>query len=89
MRSNWFMTLAGIFRRQPQARHFRIELEREDDERWIADIPELPGVTTYGRTKSEAICKAEALAFRVLADRLEHGEAEPEQPVGVTFALSV
>jgi predicted RNase H-like HicB family nuclease len=52
-----------------------IETEREDDGRWIAEVPELPGVMAYGATRDEAM--AEALAFRVLAERLEHGEAEP------------
>ena len=56
----------------------RIEIEREDDGRWIAEVPDLPGVMTYGQTKAEAISKVEVLALRVLADRLEHGEEIPE-----------
>ena len=56
----------------------KIEIEREDDGRWIAEIPELPGVMAYGDSRKEAISKAEALALRVLADRLEHGEEIPE-----------
>ena len=55
-----------------------IEIDREDDGRWIADIPELPGVMVYGQSREEAIAKAEALALRVIADRLEHGDAVPE-----------
>ena len=55
-----------------------IEIEQEVDGRWIADIPELPGVMTYGATKQEAVAHVEALALRVLADRLEHGEISPE-----------
>jgi Uncharacterised protein family (UPF0150). len=51
-----------------------IELEREDDGRWIADVPELPGVLAYGASREEAMLHAEALALRVLADRIEHGE---------------
>lgn len=51
--------------------NFLIEFEQEDDGRWIAEIPELPGVLVYGATKDEAKSKVEALAFRVLADRLE------------------
>jgi len=51
-----------------------VETEREDDGRWIAEIHDLPGVMTYGRTWEEAVAKAKALALRVLADRLEHGE---------------
>lgn len=53
---------------------YTIELEQEEDGRWIAEIPELPGTMVYGETKEQAISKAEALAFRVIADRLEHGE---------------
>jgi len=53
----------------------RIEFENEDDGRWIAEIPALPGVMAYGADRTEARQKVEALALRVLADRLEHGEA--------------
>ena len=57
----------------------QIEFEREDDGRWIAEIPTLPGVMAYGATRDEARDKVEALALRMLADRLEHGEeAIPE-----------
>jgi predicted RNase H-like HicB family nuclease len=56
----------------------RLEIEREKDGRWIAEIPDLSGVMVYGKTRKEAIAKAEALALRVLADRLEHGEKVPE-----------
>ena len=54
-----------------------IELEREADGRWIAEVIGLPGVMAYGRTREEALAKTEALALRVLADRLEHGEDTP------------
>ena len=54
-----------------------VKLYREEDKRWLADIPALPGVTAYGRTKREAMAAAEALALRLIADRLEHGEAVP------------
>jgi predicted RNase H-like HicB family nuclease len=54
-----------------------IETERETDGRWIAEVPELPGVLAYGATENEAAAKAEALALRVLADRLDHGESKP------------
>jgi predicted RNase H-like HicB family nuclease len=57
---------------------FAVELEREDDGRWIAEVPSLPGVMVYGKTRDEAMARVEALALRVLADRLEHGEAVPE-----------
>jgi len=55
-----------------------LETEQEDDGRWIAEIRDLPGVLAYGATRPEAIVKAEALALRVLADRLDHGEAVPD-----------
>ncbi len=55
-----------------------IEIEREEDGRWIAEVSELPGVMTYGQSRQEAISKVESLALRVLADRLEHGEDIPE-----------
>jgi predicted RNase H-like HicB family nuclease len=57
---------------------FIIEVEREADGRWIAEVIALPGVLAYGTTRDEAIARAEILALRVLADRLEHGEAIPE-----------
>ncbi len=56
---------------------FTIEVEREDDGRWLTEIPELPGVLAYGQTREEAIARAQVLALRVLADRLEHGESVP------------
>ena len=55
-----------------------IEIDREQDGRWIADVPELAGVMCYGRSKEEAINKVEALALRILAEHLEHGEEIPE-----------
>ena len=57
---------------------FKIELDREQDRRWIAEIPDLPGVMVYGRTRRQAIERVRVLALRVLADRLEHGESIPE-----------
>ncbi len=56
----------------------QIEIEQETDNRWIAEVPELPGVMVYGETRNEAISKAQTLALRVIADRLEHGEQIPE-----------
>ncbi len=56
----------------------KIEVEREEDGRWIAEVSDLPGVLAYGKTREEAIAKVEALALRVIADRLDHGEAIPE-----------
>ncbi len=54
-----------------------LEVEREDDGRWLAEVPELPGVLAYGTSAAEAMSKAEVLALRVLADRIEHGESAP------------
>jgi predicted RNase H-like HicB family nuclease len=62
---------------------FYIEIEREDDGRWMAEVPGLPGVMTYGRDRSDAVARVQALALRVLADRLEHGEAVAE-PLNVS-----
>jgi predicted RNase H-like HicB family nuclease len=56
---------------------FSIECEREEDGRWLAEVPELPGVLAYGTTPEEPQSKAQVLALRVLAERLEHGEARP------------
>jgi len=55
-----------------------IEIEQEEDGRWIAEVPELPGVLAYGNTREEAIARVKALSLRVLADRVENGEAVPE-----------
>lgn len=55
-----------------------IESEREEDGRWLAEVPQLPGVLAYGSTRDEAIAKAQVLALRVLAERLEHAGSEPE-----------
>lgn len=54
-----------------------LETEQETDGRWLAEVPELAGVMAYGPTRAAAMAKAEALAFRVLAERLEHDEARP------------
>jgi len=64
----------------------KIEIEREKDGRWIAEVPDLSGVMAYGKTRKQAIAKAEALALRVIADRLGHGEAIPE--LQELFAMS-
>lgn len=58
-----------------------IEIEQETDGRWIAEVPALPGTVAYGDTRDRAIAKAEALAFRVLAERLENGEDIPQLPL--------
>lgn len=67
--------------------NFNIETQQEADGRWIAEIPGLPGVMKYGATRDEAIAQVEALALRVLADRIEHGET-PLAPINITFAAA-
>jgi predicted RNase H-like HicB family nuclease len=54
---------------------FYVEVAREEDGRWIGEVPDLPGVLAYGATREEAVAKTEALALRVLADRSEHGDS--------------
>jgi predicted RNase H-like HicB family nuclease len=51
-----------------------VEIEKEEDGRWLAEVPELPGVMAYGKTSAEAMGKAQALALRGIAERIEHGE---------------
>jgi predicted RNase H-like HicB family nuclease len=65
----------------------KVEVEREEDGRWIAEVPALPGALAYGATEVEARAKVQALALRVLADRLEHGEADPDL-MNITFAAA-
>ena len=57
--------------------YMRIEIEQEEDGRWLTEIPEMPGVMVYGATRDEAVARVKALALRVLADRLEHGGPFP------------
>ena len=66
---------------------FKVEVEREEDGRWLAEVLELPGVMVYGQTKQEALAKAQALALRVIAERLEHGEMLAE-PINILFAAA-
>ena len=75
--------------KSPSASRFSLAIEyyREKDGRWLADIPALPGVTAYGRTKRQATAAVQALALRLIADRLEHGEAVPG-PMDVSFVAA-
>ena len=66
---------------------FTIESEEEEDGRWLAEVIELPGVMVYGQTRQEALAKAQALALRALAERLEHGEMLAE-PINILFAAA-
>ncbi len=63
----------------------KIELEQEEDGRWIGEIPALPGVMAYGQTKAAALAAVQVLALRTMADRLEHDEAVPEELLNVSF----
>jgi predicted RNase H-like HicB family nuclease len=64
---------------------FTLETEQESDGRWIPEVPEVPGALAYGATRVAAMAKAEALALRALAERLEHGEAAP---MAIQFSLA-
>ncbi|MCL5059959.1 MAG: type II toxin-antitoxin system HicB family antitoxin [Candidatus Thermoplasmatota archaeon] len=66
--------------------NFSIECEEEVDGRWIAEVPQLPGVLCYGQTAEEAMAKAEVLALRAMAERLEHGESKP---VDIRISISL
>jgi predicted RNase H-like HicB family nuclease len=66
---------------------FTIQHEHEEDGRWLAEVPELPGVLAYGGSADEAMAKAQALALRVLAERLERKEAKP-QPISIGIAAA-
>jgi predicted RNase H-like HicB family nuclease len=68
--------------------HLSIEYEHEEDGRWLAEVPELPGVLAYGVTAEEALAKAEALALRVLAERLEQGESRPQARIAKRTGLT-
>ena len=66
---------------------FNIECEREEDGRWLVEVPQLPGVLAYGASPDEVMSKAEVLALRVLAERLEHGEARAH-PIKISVAAA-
>jgi len=63
-----------------------IEIEQETDGRWLAEVPELAGVLSYGRSRQEAIERVQALALRVVADRIDEGESIPE--LGKVFSVT-
>jgi len=72
------MLLAILKVRPGRPMKFQIEIEQEVDGRWMAEVEALPGVASYGTTRTDAVAKVQALALRVLAERLENGEAVPE-----------
>lgn len=67
--------------------NINLEFDHEEDGRWIAEAPDIPGVLAYGQNREEAAAKAQALALRVIADRLENGEFAPGQPTGFTVSF--
>jgi predicted RNase H-like HicB family nuclease len=70
--------------KSPTGFSLAVEYHREEHGRWLADIPALSGVTAYGRTRKQATMAVQALALRLIADRLEHGEVVPG-PMHVFF----
>lgn len=66
---------------------FVIECERENDGRWLAEVPKIPGVMVYGKSRSVVLAKVEALALRAIAERLENSEDKP-QPISICFATA-
>nr|VFJ49601.1 MAG: hypothetical protein BECKDK2373C_GA0170839_102637 [Candidatus Kentron sp. DK] len=66
---------------------FTVETERESDGRQIAEVTDIPGAMIYGKTRSEAIARAEALALRAIAERIETGE-QPVEPIHILFAAA-
>jgi predicted RNase H-like HicB family nuclease len=66
---------------------FKVEVEQEEDGRWLAEVLELPGVLAYGQSQDAAVSKVQALALRVVAERLDHGEAGP-QLLSISFAAA-
>lgn len=67
--------------------NFLVETEQEEDERWIAEVVEIPGALAYGQTRDKAVAKVQALALRVIADQIEHGEIGPDL-VSFSFAAA-
>ena len=65
----------------------QVEVEQEQDGRWIAEISSIPGAMAYGATKPEAVAKVEALVLRILADKVEHGEDAPQ--LAQVFSVAV
>ena len=80
-----------VLKRPPRERdmqaRYRVEIEQEEDGRFVAEVVDLPGVLAYGVSSDEALAQVQALALRVLADRLENDEG-PRGPLSVTFETS-
>jgi len=67
---------------------YAVETEQEEDGRWIAEVPELPGVLSYGKSRDEAFRRAQVLSLRVLAERLENGEPLAQVEAGLASNLT-
>ncbi|HUY90355.1 MAG TPA: type II toxin-antitoxin system HicB family antitoxin [Pirellulales bacterium] len=78
MLSHWTCQRVGSLVEKGSIVPLTIEVEQEDDGRWLAEVPDLPGVLTYGQTRQEAIERVQILSLRVLADRLDNGESVPQ-----------
>ena len=65
----------------------RVEFEQEQDGRWLAEVPSIPGAMAYGATKKEAVARVEAMVLRILADKVEHGEETPQ--LSQVFSVAV
>jgi len=74
----WYYSGIAISSSAAESTDMRIEVQREEDQRWLAEVLDLPGVMAYGETRDQAVAKAEAIALRVIADRIDHGESIPE-----------
>jgi predicted RNase H-like HicB family nuclease len=79
------LTQPTYFFQEANLMNFHIEYEREDDGRWLAEVPQIPGAMAYGATADEAMGKAEALMLRILAERIETGE---NRPIPITIELT-
>ena len=75
----------GRIRHKATDSYFRVEIDREDDGRWLAEITDLPGVMAYGGSKDEVIRRVYALALRVVADRVEHDETVPARLMPLSY----
>ena len=77
-------------KKSPSSHHLRfiVEIERETDGRWIAEIPEIPGALAYGVTKEEAVSKAYAIALRAVADEVEQSHQDPPESISLERALA-
>ncbi len=87
--AGWWQGCVDAVAARPYIRNmeFRIECEREEDGRWLAEVPQLPGALAYGSSQDEAMARVEILALRVLAEQLENGETKP-QPIRIAIAAA-